>query len=119
MLKMEILFWLSLLLVFTQNGYSLVRSILKKNKLPKQLKKELFKPTKIYVNEILKLCKKNLIHSAANITGGGIIENIIRSVPNNLTANIDLSKIKVLKIFSWLKSKKFLTKKCLEHLIVV
>ena len=66
------------------------------------------------MNEILKLCKKNLIHSAANITGGGIIENIIRSVPNNLTANIDLSKIKVLKIFSWLKSKKVSDKEMLR-----
>ena len=87
------------------NGYSLVRNILKKNILPVKIKKELLRPTKIYVKEILNLCKKNLIHSAANITGGGIIENIIRSVPNNLTANIDLSKIKVKKIFSWLKSK--------------
>ena len=51
------------------------------------------------------MCKNNLIHSAANITGGGIIENIVRSIPENLTANIDLSKIKIKKIFSWLKSK--------------
>ncbi len=87
------------------NGYSLVRNILKKNKLPNSLKKELLKPTKIYVNEVLSLCKKNLIQSAANITGGGIIENIVRSIPDNLTANIDLSKIKVKKIFSWIKSK--------------
>ena len=87
------------------NGYSLVRNILKRNKLPIEIKKELLKPTKIYVNEILKLCQNNLIHSAANITGGGIIENIVRSVPNNLSVNIDLSKVKVLKIFSWLKSK--------------
>ena len=87
------------------NGYSLVRNILKKNKLPIKIKKELLKPTKIYVNEILKLCQNNLIHSAANITGGGIIENIVRSVPDNLSVNIDLSKVKVLKIFSWLKSK--------------
>ena len=87
------------------NGYSLVRNILKRNKLPVEIKKELLKPTKIYANEILKLCKNNLIHSAANITGGGIVENIVRSVPNNLSVNIDLSKVKVLKIFSWLKSK--------------
>ncbi len=87
------------------NGYSLVRNILIKNKLPNKLKKELLKPTRIYVNEILNLCKNNLIHSAANITGGGIIENIVRSIPENLTANIDLSKIKIKKIFSWLKSK--------------
>ena len=86
------------------NGYSLVRNILKKNKVPDRIKKDLLKPTKIYVNEILHLCKKNLIHSAANITGGGIIENITRSIPQDLTINIDLSKIKVKKIFSWLKS---------------
>tara|TARA_A100001011_G_scaffold380675_1_gene448281 strand:- start:1116 stop:2141 length:1026 start_codon:yes stop_codon:yes gene_type:complete len=87
------------------NGYSLVRNILKTNSIPKNLKNEIMNPTKIYVNEILKLCNKNLIHSAANITGGGLIENITRSIPKNLTLNLDLSKIKVLKIFSWLKSK--------------
>ncbi len=41
------------------NGYSLVRNILKKNKLPIQIKKNLLNPTKIYVNEILNLNKKN------------------------------------------------------------
>ena len=87
------------------NGYSLVRSILKKNKIPKNLKKEILKPTKIYSNEILQLTKKNLIHAAAHITGGGLIENLLRSVPKNLTLNIDLSKIKILKIFKWLKEK--------------
>ena len=96
------------------NGYSLVRNVLKKNKLPIKLKKEFLKPTKIYVKEILNLCKKNLIHSAANITGGGIIENVIRSIPDNLTANIDLSKIKVQKIFSWLKSKNISDKEMLR-----
>ena len=96
------------------NGYSLVREILKKNKLPLKIKKILLKPTKIYVEEILNLCKKNLIHSAANITGGGIIENVIRSIPNNLTANIDLSKIKVKKVFSWLKSKNISDKEMLR-----
>ncbi len=87
------------------NGYTLVRSILKNNNPPPKIKNNLLTPTKIYVNEILKLCKNNLINSAANITGGGIIENIIRSIPNNYSANIDLSKIKILKVFSWLKSK--------------
>ena len=87
------------------NGFSLVRLILKKNKIPNNLKKELLKPTKIYVKDVLKLYKKNLISSAAHITGGGILENIIRSVPEKLTVNLDLSKIKVNKIFSWIKSK--------------
>ena len=53
----------------------------------------------------MKLVKNNLINSAANITGGGITENIIRSVPNNFTVNIDLSKIKIPFIFKWLKNK--------------
>ena len=87
------------------NGYSLVRTILKKKQITKKLKNELLRPTKIYTNEILKLINKNLVSAAAHITGGGIIENIIRSIPNNLTANIDLSKIKTKKIFKWLKSK--------------
>ena len=87
------------------NGYSLVRSVLKKNKLPNNLKKEILKPTKIYTEEILKLVDKKLINSAAHITGGGLVENVLRSVPKNLTLNIDLSKIKTMNIFKWLKSK--------------
>jgi phosphoribosylformylglycinamidine cyclo-ligase len=86
------------------NGYSLVRSILKKNKITKKLKRDLLKPTKIYTKEILKLVNKNLINAAAHITGGGLIENITRSIPNNLSINIDLSKIKPKRIFKWLKS---------------
>ena len=87
------------------NGYSLVRSVLEKNKLPTNLQKEILKPTKIYSKEILKLSQRNLINSAAHITGGGLIENLLRSVPENLSLKIDLSKIKILKIFKWLKSK--------------
>ena len=87
------------------NGFSLIRSILKKNRINTKLKKELIKPTKIYSSEILNLTKNNLINSAAHITGGGLIENLLRSIPENLTLNIDLSKIKINKIFSWIKSK--------------
>ena len=87
------------------NGYSLVRSILNKSKIPKSLKGDVLKPTKIYSNEILKLCNNNLINAAAHITGGGLIENLLRSIPENLTLNVDLSKIKTTKIFKWLKSK--------------
>ena len=87
------------------NGYSLVRSILKKNKISNSLRKEFLKPTKIYTKEILKLTDKNLINAAAHITGGGLIENLLRSIPKNLTLNIDLSQIKITKIFKWLKKK--------------
>ncbi len=89
---------------FHSNGYSLVRSILKKKKLPINLKKEILRPTKIYSKEILKLTNMNLVNAAAHITGGGLIENLLRSIPNNLTLNVDLSKIKIIKIFKWLKS---------------
>ena len=87
------------------NGYSLVRSILKRNKIPNELKRDILKPTKIYCKEILNLTNKNLINSAAHITGGGLIENLLRSIPKNLSLNIDLSKIKTTKIFKWLKKK--------------
>ena len=87
------------------NGFSLIRSILKKTKITSKIKKELLKPTKIYSKEVLKLCDKKLINAAAHITGGGLVENLLRSIPDNLSINIDLSKIKTLKIFKWLKFK--------------
>jgi len=89
------------------NGFSLVRHILKKKKnlyLPPLIKKELIKPTKIYVKELNKINKKKLINGCANITGGGLLDNLNRVVPNNLSLNIDLSKIKTKSIFVWLKN---------------
>ena len=96
------------------NGYSLVRAILKKNKISKKIKSELLKPTKIYTKEILNLTKNNLINSAAHITGGGLMENIERSVPKNLSINIDLSKIKVKYIFKWLKKNNISDKEMIN-----
>ncbi len=90
------------------NGYSLVRDLIKKKKINikknKFLKKELLKPTKIYVKEVLSLLDKNILNGCANITGGGLKDNIKRIIPNNFCAEIDLSKIKTLKIFKWLKN---------------
>ena len=89
------------------NGYSLVRYLINKKKIKINkntfLKSELLKPTKIYVKEVINLISKNLIYSCANITGGGLADNIKRVVPDNLVADIDLNKIKTLKIFNWLK----------------
>jgi len=96
------------------NGFSLVRSILKKNKIPSNLKKELLKPTKIYSKEILKLTEKKLIKACAHITGGGLIDNLLRSIPSNLTLNLALSKIKISKIFKWLKSKNISDKEMIS-----
>jgi phosphoribosylaminoimidazole synthetase len=100
------------------NGYSLVRHVLNKKKIKIKknnfLKKELIKPTKIYVNEILNLLQKNLINGCANITGGGLADNIRRVIPNKLSAEIDLSKIKTLKIFKWLKHNNIPDKEMLK-----
>ena len=89
------------------NGYSLVRYILSKKKINlkknKFLKKELLKPTKIYVKEVLKIIDKDLINGCANITGGGLEDNIKRIIPEKLVAEINLNKVKTLKIFKWLK----------------
>ncbi len=100
------------------NGYSLVRHILIQKKIDIKknlyLKKELIKPTKIYVNEILSLIQKNLLNSCANITGGGIADNIKRIIPENLCANINLGNLKTLKIFNWLKQQKISDKEMLK-----
>ena len=100
------------------NGYSLIRYVLNKKKINLKknrfLKKELLKPTQIYVNEILNLTKHNMINGCANITGGGISDNIKRIIPNGLTANINLSKIRTKKIFKWLKKNKIKDREMLK-----
>jgi len=100
------------------NGYSLVRYILKKKKInlkkKKFLKKKLLKPKKIYVKEILNLIDNNLISGCANITGGGLADNIKRVIPDRLVADIDLDKIKTKKIFKWLKKNDIDDKEMLK-----
>ena len=85
------------------NGYSLIRHLLKSKsinlKKNKFLKNELIRPTKIYTKEVLKLLDKDLINGCANITGGGLADNLKRIIPEKLCANINLDKIVSLKIF--------------------
>jgi len=100
------------------NGYSLVRYLLKQQKINikknKFLKTELIKPTKIYVKEVLKLINGNLINGCANITGGGLVDNIKRIIPDNLVAEINLNKVKTSKIFKWLNKKGISDKEMLR-----
>ena len=100
------------------NGYSLVRHVLDKKKINVKknifLKNELIRPTKIYVKEILNLIKKKLINGCANITGGGLSDNIKRIIPYGLCADINLDKIKTLKIFKWLKQNNISDKEMLK-----
>ena len=88
------------------NGFSLVRHVLKKKRLNfKQnnfLRKELIRPTKIYVKEVSLLVERKLINACANITGGGLVDNIKRVIPKDLGLEINLNNIKTLKIFNWL-----------------
>jgi len=88
------------------NGFSLVRYVIKKKRINlktnKFLKEELIRPTKIYVKELSIINEKNLINGCANITGGGLADNLKRIIPKNLGVEINLNNIKTLKIFKWL-----------------
>ncbi len=100
------------------NGFSLVRYLINQKKINiknnKFLKSELLKPTKIYVDEVLKLIDQNLINGCANITGGGLSENIKRIIPDEMIADIDLDQIKTLNIFKWLKKNGISEKEMLK-----
>jgi phosphoribosylformylglycinamidine cyclo-ligase len=95
-----------------------VRYVLKKEKINLKnnlfLKKELLKPTKIYVKEILNLIDNNLLNGCANITGGGLADNIKRVIPDGLVASIDLNRIKTKEIFKWLKQNNIEDKEMLK-----
>ncbi len=109
------------------NGFSLVRKIVEISGLnlqspcpfsEKTLGTELLTPTEIYVKSCLEAVKTGHVVALAHITGGGLIENITRSIPNNLSITIDLSKIKPKKIFKWLKSKNIRDKIIIADKIV-
>ena len=96
------------------NGYSLVRKLFFEmndfkvdsvfSELADTLGEELLKPTKIYVKTVHELLKKIRINGIAHITGGGLIENIPRTIPKkNLKAKINLGSWPVLPIFNLIK----------------
>ena len=98
------------------NGFSLIRYLLKKNKksLSPKIKNEIMKPTKIYVEEINKLIDKKLVNGCANITGGGLLNNLVRMVPEKLCFNINLNNIKTLPIFKWIKKNNIQDKEMIN-----
>ena len=95
-----------------------MRYVLKKEKIDIKnnlfLKKELLRPTKIYVKEVLNLINNNLLNGCSNITGGGLADNIKRVIPNGFVADIDLNKVKTIKIFKWLKQNNIEDKEMLK-----
>ena len=95
---------------FHSNGYSLINFLIDKKKLNLKKKinnttyeKILIKPTKLYT-DILKLRNFKDIKAIANITGGGMTENIPRVLPKNMSAEIDLNKIQLPVIFKEIKN---------------
>jgi phosphoribosylformylglycinamidine cyclo-ligase len=83
---------------FHSNGFSLVRKIFPdfyEEFEGKPLFETLLVPTKLYYKDIFKLLDNMEVAGIAHITGGGLIENIPRIIPNGFCATVDISKIKV------------------------
>ena len=89
------------------NGFSLIRKIIKDANLNKDQYESIvelaMKPTHLYPNLIMDLINKFDIHGMAHITGGGLTENIPRSIPKNLSASINIDSWDIPEIFKWLK----------------
>ncbi len=93
------------------NGYSLVRKVLEVSgddqsmtlKDGRTLQESLMAPTRIYVKPLLELLKKVPVAALAHITGGGITENLPRSLPDGVVARVDVNSWSRPAIFDWLQ----------------
>ena len=90
------------------NGFSLVRKVFDVEKggldrycddLGRTLGEALLTPTRIYVKPVLKLAETVNVKAASHITGGGFYENIPRSLPQGLTARIELGRLGASPLF--------------------
>lgn len=95
------------------NGFSLVRKCIERaaDKLPATLdgapfKQAIMAPTRLYVKAIHSVFQQlpSSVHAMAHITGGGLLENIPRVLPDNLAADIGSSSWPKSELFSWLQS---------------
>ncbi|NYS61499.1 phosphoribosylformylglycinamidine cyclo-ligase [Vreelandella salicampi] len=96
------------------NGYSLIRKILEVSEAPldtaidgKPLSEALMAPTRIYVKPLLSLMRETdtPVHALSHITGGGLLENIPRVLPEHLAAHIDIASWQRPDVFNWLKAQ--------------
>lgn len=92
------------------NGYSLIRKLLERAKATPQtqlgdvnLYDALLAPTRIYVKTVLALMQQLPVHGVAHITGGGLLENIPRVVPDGLEVAIKRSSWALPPVFQWLQ----------------
>lgn len=98
------------------NGYSLVRKVLE-NKLTAEhlgetvpelgetLSEALLRPTRLYPGPVLHALKTGGVKAMAHITGGGLEDNILRSVPNGMGLKVEYSSWKRPKIFSYISGR--------------
>jgi len=87
------------------NGYSLIRKVLEKTKPNEAQLDALIEPTKIYVKSILSLIENHAVHAISHITGGGLLENIPRVLPQHLAAKLDENSWQMPEIFQWLQEQ--------------
>jgi len=92
------------------NGYSLIRKILARANNPLdldvggvKLADALMEPTRIYVKPILELLSRHDVHAMAHVTGGALVEKIVRVVPRPLGLDIDTSSWPLPPVFEWLQ----------------
>lgn len=95
------------------NGYSLIRKIIEVSGADitteqvdgKPLAEALMAPTRIYVKPLLRLIRNSEVHALSHITGGGLLENIPRVLPDNAKAVIDVNSWEMPAVFNWLQEK--------------
>ncbi len=92
------------------NGYSLIRKIIASNGTDlnekigdRTLADLVLEPTRIYVPSVLKALKTDTIKGLAHITGGGLVENIPRILPDHTVAEIQLGSWSRPALFDWLQ----------------
>jgi len=93
------------------NGYSLIRKIIEVSEtdLTTQLSdgqtisEALMQPTRIYVKNLLTLIGEMPVHALSHITGGGLLENIPRVLPEDSKAVIDTASWDMPPVFKWLQ----------------
>ena len=93
------------------NGYSLVRKIIERTRADldaqfdagRTLAECLMAPTRIYVKPLLALMQTIQIKGMAHITGGGLLENVPRVLPDSVIALINAQSWRTPKIFDWLR----------------
>jgi len=95
------------------NGFSLVRKVVERSGLSyganapfdtrTSLGEALLTPTRIYVASTLAAVRAGCIKALAHITGGGLIENLPRVLPQGCAAEIDAANWPLPPVFEWLK----------------